>query len=132
MRKAIAAKPKKRGRPATGRYPMIGLRASPELRGLIEQWASREADTPSLSEAIRRLVELGLTVKAEHRPSGEALLARSGKASKASDMAGRTVDKVSDLMASTEENADRKRRLIKGPSEFRGMRDRAAKKRDRK
>jgi hypothetical protein len=39
---------------------MIGLRAPPELRKAIETWASQQEDTPGLSEAIRRLVELGL------------------------------------------------------------------------
>jgi hypothetical protein len=39
---------------------MIGLRASPELRKSIEEWAGRQTDGPSLSEAIRQLVELGL------------------------------------------------------------------------
>jgi hypothetical protein len=42
---------------------MIGLRASPELRAEIERWADRQSDTPRLSEAIRRLVELGLKAK---------------------------------------------------------------------
>jgi hypothetical protein len=63
MKKSILAKQKTRGRPATGTTPMIGLRASPELRAEIEQWADRQPDSPRLSEAIRRLVELGLKVK---------------------------------------------------------------------
>jgi hypothetical protein len=57
---SISAKPKKRGRPATGRDPMIGLRASPKLRRQIEAWAKRQDDKPSLSEAMRRLIEAGL------------------------------------------------------------------------
>jgi hypothetical protein len=58
---SISAKPKKaRGRPATGRDPMIGLRASDQLRTAIDAWAARQPDKPSRSEAIRRLVELGL------------------------------------------------------------------------
>ena len=43
---------------------MLGLRASPELRAAVEAWAKGQEDKPKLSEAIRRLVELGLTVKA--------------------------------------------------------------------
>jgi hypothetical protein len=63
MTKLILAKQKTRGRPATGTTPMIGLRASPELRTEIERWADRQSDTPRLSEAIRRLVDLGLKAK---------------------------------------------------------------------
>jgi hypothetical protein len=39
---------------------MIGLRASPELRKAIEVWASKQDDKPTLSKAIRRLVEQAL------------------------------------------------------------------------
>jgi hypothetical protein len=64
MKKSIKAKPKKqRGRPATGKDPMIGLRASPALRASIESWAEDQPDEPSLSEAIRRLIEIGLKAK---------------------------------------------------------------------
>jgi len=42
---------------------MIGLRASDELRASIDAWAARQPDKPSRSEAIRRLVELGLSVR---------------------------------------------------------------------
>jgi hypothetical protein len=63
MAKSIAAKPKKKGpgRPATGRDPMIGLRAGNELTAAIDKWA-RANGIDSRSEAIRRLVELGLEV----------------------------------------------------------------------
>jgi len=61
---SIKAKPKKRrGRPATGRDPMMGFRASPVLRASIVKWAEYQPDIPSLSEATRRLVELGLKAK---------------------------------------------------------------------
>jgi hypothetical protein len=58
---SITVKPKKgRGRPPTGRDPMIGFRAPPELRRAINDWRRNQADLPSLSEAIRRLVEEAL------------------------------------------------------------------------
>jgi hypothetical protein len=65
MKKSILAKQKKagRGRPRTGSHPMLGLRASPELRAAIEAWGENQEDKPKLSEAIRRLVELGLKGK---------------------------------------------------------------------
>jgi hypothetical protein len=42
---------------------MIGLRASAELRRSIEDWAAKQDDHPGRSEAIRRLVEIGLKAK---------------------------------------------------------------------
>ncbi|HEX7566422.1 MAG TPA: hypothetical protein VF396_24690 [Bradyrhizobium sp.] len=42
---------------------MMGLRGTPEFRAEIEAWAERQHDNPKLSEAIRRLVELGLKSK---------------------------------------------------------------------
>jgi len=42
---------------------MMGFRASPLLRASIEKWAENQPDMPSLSEATRRLVEIGLKAK---------------------------------------------------------------------
>lgn len=48
---------------------------------------------------------------------------RSPKAaSKASDMAGQQIDKLGDASATNEERQSRKRRLLKGPKEFRDIR----------
>jgi hypothetical protein len=55
----------KRGRPATGRDPVTAIRLSPELRATIDNWAKTQEDTPPRSEAIRRLVELGLKAKSK-------------------------------------------------------------------
>jgi hypothetical protein len=63
MKKAISAKQKSVGRPATGVTPMMGFRADPVIRAEIVRWAEKQPDMPSLSEAIRRLVELGLKAK---------------------------------------------------------------------
>jgi len=41
----------------------MGFRASPEMRASVVRWAESEPDEPSLSEAIRRLVEIGLRAK---------------------------------------------------------------------
>jgi len=37
----------------------------PAFRAAIIRWAEKQSDKPTLSEAIRRLVELGLKVKRE-------------------------------------------------------------------
>jgi hypothetical protein len=49
------------------------------------------------------------------------------EAAKAQAMAGREVDRLSDPTATVEQRQSRKRRLVKGPKEFRDIRD----KRDR-
>lgn len=50
--------PKKRGRPATGKDPLVGVRLSPEMLEAIEDIAL-ENEIPR-SEAIRRLIAKGL------------------------------------------------------------------------
>jgi hypothetical protein len=54
---------KRRGRPATGKDPLTALRLPPDLTKAIEAWAANQADEPNRSEAIRRLVKLGLKAK---------------------------------------------------------------------
>jgi hypothetical protein len=56
-----------------------------------------------------------LVLKGSGQPSQKAAV-------KASDMAGRRIDKIGDPSATAQERQDRKRRLIKGPREFRDMR----------
>jgi predicted transcriptional regulator len=105
----------KRGRPATGQDPVTAIRLSPDLRAAVDRWAARQAGKPSRSQAIRQLIEHGL---ASTRPASRA----SKAASKASAMAGREIDRIEDKSASGEERERRKRRLTKGPAEFREMR----------
>jgi ribosomal protein L19E len=115
MKFSIPVKRKKRGRPATGQAPVSAIRLSVELTQAIDRWAARNK-AASRSEAIRRLVELGLV------GSDPAKHTSRKAAAKASDMAGRRIDKIGDPSATAEERQDRKRRLIKGPREFREMR----------
>jgi hypothetical protein len=86
----------------------------PELIASVEAWA--EANDTNRSDAFRRLVEIGLTVKVRLRQPSRAHAAR------AKEMAAKTIDSLNDPAASTEEVANRKRRLLKGPEEFREAR----------
>jgi hypothetical protein len=54
---------KRRGRPATGNAPSRTFRLTDEFMATLDAWAANQADNPSRSEAIRRLVELGLKAK---------------------------------------------------------------------
>jgi hypothetical protein len=84
----------------------------------IVAWAARQKDKPPRSEAIRRLVELGLA------RSTKPPARRSEKnAAKAKDLAAKTIDNlVEPLDVPSELKASRKRRLLKGPEEFREVR----------
>jgi hypothetical protein len=63
MKKSINDNRKIRGRPATGTAPLVGVRMTPEFQKPIRAWAKAQDDGPSMAEAIRRLVELGLKAK---------------------------------------------------------------------
>ena len=82
---------------------------------------------PSRPEAIRRLLKQALRqnpAEKSGRKSG------SRPVSKASELAGREIDRLGDRSAPVKEHARRKRRLIKGPVEFRGVRSDLRKSKD--
>jgi hypothetical protein len=54
---------KRRGRPATGQCLQIGTRWPEETVASIDAWAASQDEEPGRSEAIRRLVEIGLKAK---------------------------------------------------------------------
>jgi hypothetical protein len=107
-------KQKVMGRPRTGITPLMGFRADPVIRASIVKWAEKQPDMPSLSEAIRRLVERGLKVKTLARP-----VSKSGRMLRAQELATKAIEKIVDPAAPPEERAQRRRRLTKGPTEFR-------------
>jgi len=112
--RTVLPKPNKGGRPATGRDPVTAIRLSEEFRAAVDNWAAKQDDKPPRSEAIRRLVELGLKVKTPARP-----VSKPGRRLRARELATKTIEKMIDPAAVPEERAQRRRRLTKGPSEFR-------------
>jgi Arc/MetJ-type ribon-helix-helix transcriptional regulator len=141
MAKSVKVNQKKRGRPATGRDPVSAVRLPAALTAAVDEWAEDHA--ANRSEAIRRLVELGLTVKTKARPTGRlraALVAdlaaeaidslgqkvkpparpgKPGRRLRAQELATKAIEKIIDPAAPPEERAQRRRRLTKGPLEFR-------------
>jgi hypothetical protein len=114
MKKSIKVAPKKRrGRPATGKDPHIAARMPTPLIAEVEAWAA--ANDTTRSEAFRRLVELGLTVKTKSVPSERQRAALA-------DLASKAIDSLTVGTADSDEKASRKRRLIKGPEEFQQVR----------
>src|SRR4051794_15074896 len=117
MGKSISVRKNKgRGRPKRegGVDPMISTRFPKDTVGAIEAWAVK--NDLGRSEAIRRLVELGLTIKSRAKQPSPAHAAR------AKELARTVIDKMTDATAPADEQAQRRRRLTKGPLEFREAR----------
>ena len=66
---------------------------------------------------IRRLVEIALRSELPSKP-----IAMPGRLARAQELARDAIDKMVDPAASPEERDQRRRRLTKGPTEFRGAR----------
>jgi len=118
MKKSVSVNKKSRGRPRKvgGVYPVTAVRLPPELGPAVDKWAVSQDGAPTRSEAIRRLVEMALQAsKPAGRPSSKSV-------ERAKQLASRAIDGLVDPTAPAEEAANRKRRLLKGPEEFREMR----------
>jgi hypothetical protein len=100
------------GRPATGRAPMVSSRIPAPTVKEVDAWATQNETTRS--DAIRRLVEMGLTVKAPAKA-----IRKPGRRLRAQELATKAIEKIIDPSAPPEERAQRRRRLTKGPLEFR-------------
>jgi hypothetical protein len=109
-------KKKRIGRPPVGAI-LIGVRVPPADVVTLDAWIKAHAPETSRPEAIRRLVEIGLTVRAS-KPKQ----APQARADRAKELAAQAIDKMGDPAAPPEERAQRRRRLTKGPEEFRELR----------
>jgi len=77
------------------------------------------------ASVLERLKKAGYSiVETPRKEGGEARAAKraAGSAPKAAELAAREIDQLGDRTATGEERASRKRRLIAGPIEFRGIR----------
>ena len=118
MVKSIRVSTKKRGRPkTTGKGELIGVRILPPLLKELDAWIGRQEPSLSRPEAIRRFLERGLARSSDRPAAGKR------KAQKASDLADRAVEQIVDKSMPPEEQQRRKRALIKGPKEFREIRE---------
>jgi hypothetical protein len=118
MAKSIRDIPKKRrGRPATGgRRDGILVRLGPEQFAILDAWIRHNDPGLSRPEAVRRLVEIGLKAK------GKPKQPRTERAARARELAAKAIEKMSDPSVSPEERTQRRRRLTRGPLEFRDER----------
>jgi hypothetical protein len=94
---------------------VTAIRLSVDLRRRLDAWAAQQQDAPGRSEAIRRLVEIALAA-ASPAPTPKKTVAKARR------LAGEAIDRLLDKSAPPREQAKRKRRLLKGPPEFRKIR----------
>jgi hypothetical protein len=118
------ARKRKPGRPkgsgTTGIGTLIGVRAHGHFLRAVDNWRLLQQVPPARAAAVRRLAEIGLE---SERPRAARRPISKRAASKASQMAGHEIDRLSDQSVAPEERARRKRRLLKGPRELRELRD---------
>jgi hypothetical protein len=109
-------KPVRKRSSATG--TLVGVRLQADELKAIDSWAKNQTPPITRPYAIRRLVELGLKVKTEAK-----LVKRPGRRLRAQELATQAIETIIDPAAPPEERAQRRRRLTKGPTEFREDRD---------
>jgi hypothetical protein len=97
---------------------MVGFRADEKTRAAIIKWAENQPDTPTLSEAIRRLVEIGLANASPMKPKA----APPANAKRAEELAAKVIDGVMPPGTPTEERKVRRRKILEGPSTIRDVR----------
>jgi DNA-binding transcriptional regulator YiaG len=61
----------RRGRPATGINPVVGVRLPPQLLDDLDRWRALEPKISGRAEAIRRLIEAAL---GQHEPRAQPLI----------------------------------------------------------
>jgi hypothetical protein len=115
----ITQKKKRRGPRPTGKGELIGVRIQPPQLALLDGWIDQQPDKPSRPEAVRRLLGTALAQSSDQ-----------STAKKASAIASRTADLLVDKSVPVEEQERRKRALIKGPREFRNIREDLPKRED--
>jgi hypothetical protein len=96
----------------------VGERWHPPELAAIDKWISATGEKMTRGQAIRRLVELGLKMK----PAAKAVakpVGKPGRRLRARELAAEVIEKMIDPAAPPEERAQRRRRLTKGPPEFR-------------
>ena len=94
-----------------GRDPVSAVRLPAELTASVDKWS--EDHETNRSEAIPRLVELGLTIRIKAKQPSPL------RAARAKELATKAIEKMIDRQAAPEEQAQRTRRLTKGPLDFR-------------
>jgi hypothetical protein len=104
------------------------VRLPPDQLADLDRWirdiARRMRANPTgRPEAIRDILQNHFDTQRQHWGREDVQKAKpAATRDKSADMAARTIDTIDDQSAPAEDRAKRKRRLLKGPPEFRDMR----------
>jgi hypothetical protein len=111
-----AFKRQEEGAQAMSDYEAEGHAVRARTAHLKAQRLEKEAKE-KVAVAAKKRKTVPRNAKSIRRPSSEKATA------KAAEMAGQEIDRLGDRSATDEQRASRKRRLLKGPKEFRDIRD---------
>ena len=115
----MAKSSKKTGTVPTKDRPFMGFRAAPKIKARIVRWAEDQQDHPTLPEAVRRLVELGLGKPASRKRVHST---RKANAARAIELASTAIDAQASPKATSAERDTRRQELLQGPGSFRRVR----------
>ena len=119
---------KPRGRPATGKGVLVGVRLQPDRLRALDKWIKDQGGSATRPEAIRAILDTVLVILQHNRPKNGKR--NPSQKARANELAGGAIDKLTDAKAAPDDQANRKRRLLKGPEEFREARAGRAKRKD--
>lgn len=124
MKRRTVITKKRRGPVPTGIGTLVGVRLQPDRLTALDAWIATQGVPMTRPEAVRAMLDAVLVIVAK-RPDKKPL-GKPARASRARELAAEAIDQIGDPAASTEERDERRRRLTKGPPEFREVRvDRA-------
>jgi hypothetical protein len=109
------------------------VRLPPDQLADLDRWISdiarrMRAKPTGRPEAIRDILQNHFETQRQYWGREDAKAAKETVTrDKSAEMAGRTIDAIDDQSAPASDRAERKRRLLKGPQEFRDMREVAPK-----
>ena len=92
----------------------VTVRLEPDHAVRLDRWRKKLTGSPGRPEAMRRLIEEALP--------GLSRASRRAAVDKASKLAAKTIEHLTDKSRPLTERARAKRRLIHGPKEFRDIR----------
>jgi hypothetical protein len=116
MKRQTVITKKRRGPAPTGKGTLVGVRLQPDRLAAVDAWIAKQNATMTRPEAIRAMLDAVLVIVSND--PGEKPKARK-QAARASEMASQTIERKLDPAVPEEERAQRRRRLTKGPPEFR-------------
>jgi hypothetical protein len=98
-------------------WKAVGVRLQASQLKAIDAWAAKQKPPVTRPEAIRGMIDAMLHILA--KDPGERPTKKAANSKRAQELAAKTIEKLTDPSAPPEERAQRRRRLTKGPSEFR-------------